>query len=81
MQREKVVDIYSTWFENPGYNDDTFTQRYGLNIDSDDITHEYEFHKRWTSDNNVHLTPCVIINNHALPSIYKIEDLEELDEL
>lgn len=81
MNKEETLDIYSSWYMNLGKNDETFAQDYGLDINSEDVTREYELHKRWTLENKVQKTPYVLVNNHVLPSIYTIEDLEKMDEI
>lgn len=81
MRKDDALNLYSSWFENLAISDESFAQKKRLYIDSEDVVHEYEHHKQWTSENQVHKTPYVLVNNHHMPSIYEIEDIEKMDEL
>jgi protein-disulfide isomerase len=81
MSEEKALELYSLWFGDRSNQNETFAQSCGLELNHEKVVSEYELHKRWTKENNLHSTPFVLINNHTLPGMYEIEDIEKMDEI
>lgn len=81
MEKKKALGVYSLWFNNSAQNIETLIQTSELTVNNDSVVQEYERHKQWTSANNIRRTPYILINGHVLPSLYKIEDLEMMDEI
>lgn len=81
LGKEKALEIYSKWFNNISQDINQVILSSGVCINHEIVVNEYEQHKQWTSDNHINRTPFVLINGHILPSIYEIEDFEEMDEI
>lgn len=81
QDKETVINFYSKWFDNISQDVSVLAQSFNLDINSIDIVREYERHRQWIIENHINKTPYVLINGHVLPAIYKIEDLEKMDEI
>jgi hypothetical protein len=81
LGKDKALEIYSKWFSNISQDINQFILSTGININHNSVINEYSQHKQWASDNHINRTPYVLVNGHILPSIYEINDLEEMDEI
>lgn len=81
MGKEKALDLFYSWFDDISQDVGELIEMVGLDINHENVQHEYEQHIHWTSKNNIKKTPYVLVNGHVLPSVYEIEDLEEMDEI
>lgn len=78
---KKALDIYSKWFDDITQEVNTLIMDYELDINHDKVEKEYAQHMQWTFTDHVNRTPFVLVDGHILPSVYDIDDLEEMDEI
>lgn len=74
--KEEAMDIYNEWFAGKKYLGKEYLETLKINIDSEKVFQELEFHNAWRYNNGLTITPTIIVNNYLLPESYKIEDLE-----
>lgn len=80
LDTDGALKVFSKWFDNISQDVNFIVQNSGLDIYNKNVHKEYERHKQWISNNSINKTPYVLINNHFLPNLYQVEDIENIDE-
>ncbi|MCM1142994.1 MAG: thioredoxin domain-containing protein [Muribaculum sp.] len=76
----KAWDILNGWYELQ-YKEIDYFKQFHLNINTKQVAEEYIQQQKWIKANKLEGTPTIIVNNHILPSIYELSDLELLINL
>lgn len=75
---EKAWKVYTEWYDNGKYSQEHFFDKFHLDMDSDDIEHEFQRHEQWRNTTKFSATPTVLVNGYKLPYGYKIEEMEHI---
>ena len=75
---EKAWKVYTEWYDNGKYSQEHFFDKFHLDMDSDDIEHEFQRHEQWRNTTKFSATPTVLVNGYKLPYGYRIEEMEHI---
>ncbi|WP_406826388.1 vitamin K epoxide reductase family protein [Pedobacter sp. KACC 23697] len=77
----ETAKIYQEWFETGKLDKESFFEKFQIDVNSKEVTHEFEKHKNWITETQLQITPTIMVNGYKLPLNYQIEDLRYLTEL
>lgn len=72
---ETAREIFYRWYTKEKYATEKTYEKYGYDIEAEEVVAEQEKHKNWSDENEIPKTPTILINGYTLPRIYDITDL------
>lgn len=75
---EKAWEVYTEWYDNGKYSQESFFDKFHLDMNSDDIEREFQRHEQWKRSTKFNATPTILVNGGKLPYGYNIEDVQYL---
>lgn len=75
---EKAWEVYTEWYDNDKYSQESFFDKFHLDMNSDDIEREFQRHEQWKRSTKFNATPTILVNGGKLPYGYNIEDVQYL---
>lgn len=73
--------IYTEWFEKGKINKEKFFLKHPVNMDENLVIEEFNRHKVWIENAQLHATPIPLVNGYKLPESYQLEDLKYFTQL
>lgn len=78
---EERDKIYTEWFEKGKIDKEKFFLKHPVNMDENLVIEEFNRHKVWIKNAQLHATPIPLVNGYKLPESYQLEDLKYFTEL
>lgn len=75
---EKAWEVYTEWYDNGKYSQESFFDKFHLDMNSDDIEREFQRHEQWKRSTKFNATPTILVNGGKIPYGYNIEDVQYL---
>lgn len=73
---EKAWEIYTEWYDKGKFSQEHFFDKIHLDMDSEDIEHEFQQHEQWKKTTKFNATPTILVNGYKIPYGYTLEDLQ-----
>lgn len=78
LNSDNAHDVIMDWYDNGRYTIDIFIKKYNVNIQSNDVEVEFNYHFNIAKELKISHTPQILYNGHIVPDIFSIEDVYQI---